>query len=261
MIQHTKQTDEIRGAGAIECWCLHGAVGAVGDWREFAAAMSKDAIATRSVDLWRFLACEPMSMSRFGEALNAEANDVGVGRAKRVLLAYSMGGRLALHALTQAGGPWDTAVIVSAHPGLESAVERGERLAQDAAWATKAFAGDWQEFLNDWNAQSVLAGELPRDAEASARLVTRRREIARSFVDWSLGAQEPMWGVLGLIRIPVLWVVGERDEKFRSIGERAVSLMPQTQLALAPGAGHRVPWERSEWFAARVGEFIRASVN
>ena len=261
MIQRTRQTDEIRGAGAVECWCLHGAVGSAGDWREFAAAMSANSIASRAVDLWRFLACEPMSLTRFGEALNAEANDVSAGRAKRVLVGYSMGGRLALHALARTDSPWDAAVIVSVHPGLEDADERRARLVQDAGWAAQAFGGDWQKFLDEWNAQSVLAGEAPRDAEASARLVMRRREIARSFVDWSLGAQEPMWGELGRIKIPVLWVAGERDEKFHGLGERAVSQMPQARLAVAPGAGHRVPWECGEWFAARVGEFIAAAIS
>ena len=261
MIQRTRQTDEIRAAGAVECWCLHGAVGAAGDWREFAAAMSADSIGSRAVDLWRFLACEPMSMLRFGEALNAEANDVSAGRAKRILIGYSMGGRLALHALAREDAPWDAAVIVSAHPGLENTDERRARLAADAEWATKAFAGDWQKFLSEWNSQSVLAGEAPRDAEASARLAMRRHEIARSFVDWSLGAQEPMWTALERIEIPVLWVVGERDEKFHDLGRRAVSLMPQARLAVAPGAGHRVPWECGEWFAQRVGEFARASLG
>lgn len=261
MIQCTRQTDEIRGAGAVECCCLHGAVGAAGDWREFAAAMSTASIASRAVDLWRFLECESMSMNRFGEALNAEANDVAAVRAKRVLVGYSMGGRLALHALVREDAPWDAAVIVSAHPGLEDAVERRARLAVDAGWAAKAFGGDWQMFLSEWNSQSVLAGDAPRDAEASARLVMRRREIARSFVDWSLGAQESMWGALGRIEIPVLWVVGEGDEKFHGLGERAVSLMPQARLAVAPRAGHRVPWECSDWFAARVGEFIAASIS
>ncbi|MGA0853591.1 MAG: alpha/beta fold hydrolase [Luteolibacter sp.] len=260
MIQSTRQTDEIRGAGVVECWCLHGAVGAAGDWRTFAAAMSEQSIATRAVDLWRFLACEAMSMTRFGEALNAEANDAGAGQAKRVLVAYSMGGRLALHALLRDDSPWDAAVIVSAHPGLEDADERRARLAQDAAWATKAFGGDWQKFLDEWNAQAVLAGDAVRDADASARLVMRRREIARSFVDWSLGAQEPMWNELGRIKIPLLWVVGERDEKFHHLGKRAVSSMPQARMVVAPGAGHRVPWECGEWFSQRVIEFLRAEI-
>lgn len=261
MIQRTRQTDEIRGAGAIDCWCLHGAVGAAGDWREFAASMSEQSIASRAVDLWRFLACEPMSLARFGEALNAEANDVGAGRAKRVLVGYSMGGRLALQALARADSPWDAAVIVSAHPGLEDADERRARLAQDAGWAAKAFGGDWQKFLNEWNAQPVIAGDAVRDADASARLVMRRREIARSFVDWSLGAQESMWEVLSQIKVPVLWVVGSRDEKFHDLGQRAVSLMSEARLLVAPDCGHRVPWECGEWFAARVAEFLRSAMT
>jgi 2-succinyl-6-hydroxy-2,4-cyclohexadiene-1-carboxylate synthase len=256
MIRHTRQTDEIRGMGGVECWCLHGAVGAASDWREFAASMSEQSIASRAVDLWRFLACEPMSLARFGEALNAEANDVGAGRAKRVLVGYSMGGRLALHALARADSPWDAAVIVSAHPGLEDADERCARLAQDAGWAAKAFGGDWQKFLEEWNAQSVLVGRPPRDADASARLVMRRREIARSFVDWSLGAQEPLWARLPEIKVPVLWIAGENDEAYTAIAQRAAGLMPNARVAIAPDCGHRVPWQAESWLIDQVTGFL-----
>jgi pimeloyl-ACP methyl ester carboxylesterase len=55
-------------------------------------------------------------------------------------------------------------------------------------------------------------------------------------------------------------VVGERDEKFHHLGKRAVSFMPQARLVVAPGAGHRVPWECGEWFAGWVTEFLRAEI-
>jgi pimeloyl-ACP methyl ester carboxylesterase len=29
---------------------------------------------------------------------------------------------------------------------------------------------------------------------------------------------------------------------------------------VAPGAGHRVPWESGKWFAGRVTEFLRAEI-
>jgi 2-succinyl-6-hydroxy-2,4-cyclohexadiene-1-carboxylate synthase len=85
----------------------------------------------------------------------------------------------------------------------------------------------------------------------------RRREIARSFVDWSLGAQEPLWDRLHEISIPVLWIAGENDPKFLALAERAVSLMPHAHLAIAPGAGHRVPWEAEAWFADQVARFLK----
>jgi 2-succinyl-6-hydroxy-2,4-cyclohexadiene-1-carboxylate synthase len=120
-------------------------------------------------------------------------------------------------------------------------------------------AGNWQEFLTKWNAQPLLGGPM-RDPQASGSLVMRRREIARSFVDWSLGAQQPLWERLHEITVPVLWVAGENDAKFRALAERAVSLIPRSTLAIAPGAGHRVPWDAEEWLAEKVAGFLREGI-
>ena len=233
-------------------WCLHGAVGQAGDWQGFGVP----GWSVKRVDLWRFLDCCPMTMPEFGRALNAEAAGAGAadGRStvpRRVLVGYSMGARLALHALLD-GGPWDAAVLVAPHPGLEPEEERVARRESDAEWAGRALSGDWQEFLSRWNAQPVLAdsGRLPPVSEL------RRREVARSFIDWSLGAQEALWDRLGEIRCPVLWCAGERDAKFRALAERALPLLPRGELWVAPGAGHRVPWDVPQAFAAKTGEFL-----
>ena len=257
MIQHSKQADERREAGPLECWCLHGAAGMAADWRGFAKNLAATGIGSRAVDLWRFLECQPMSLTEFGTALNADASGEVFRGSSRALLGYSMGGRLALHALLEKDHPWQAAAIISAHPGLESEPERADRRASDTAWATQALAGNWQEFLTAWNAQTMLGSAPLRDRQASSSLIMRRREIARSFVDWSLGVQQPLWDRLGEISIPVLWVVGENDVKFLALAERAVSLIPNAHLAIAPGAGHRVPWETESWFADQVAHFLR----
>jgi 2-succinyl-6-hydroxy-2,4-cyclohexadiene-1-carboxylate synthase len=214
---------------------------------------------SRAVDLWRFLECQPMPLEGFGPALNADAGgEVSRGNG-RALLGYSMGGRLALHALLENDHPWQAAVIVSAHPGLESETERQARREADAVWATKALTGNWQRFLDEWNAQPVLGGAIQRDPQVAGRLAMRRREIARSFVDWSLGAQAPLWERLARIKIPVLWVAGEKDLKFRGLAERAVGAMPNARLAIAPGTGHRVPWEAESWLVDEVAGFLRTA--
>ena len=257
MIQHSKQADERREAGPLECWCLHGAAGMAADWRGFAKILAATGIGSRAVDLWRFLECQPMSLTEFGSALNADASGQVFRGSSRALLGYSMGGRLALHALLEKDHPWQAAIIVSAHPGLETEPERASRRATDAQWATQSLAGNWQQFLDAWNAQAVLGTAPMRDPQASSSLIARRREVARSFVDWSLGTQQPLWERLGEISIPVLWVAGENDPKFLALAERATALIPNAHLAIAPGAGHRVPWEAESWFADQVARFLK----
>ncbi len=227
-------------------WCLHGAVGMAADWQGF----SVPGWAVKRVDLWRFLDCCPMTMPEFGRALNTEAK---AEAGKKILLGYSMGARLALQSLLQ-GGPWDAAVLVAPHPGLESERERAARREADAEWGSLALSGKWEEFLERWEDQPVLGGSgFPADRRS---LVGRRREVARSFIDWSLGAQDPVWEKLGGIACPVLWCAGERDAKFRALAERAVPGLPEGELWIAPGSGHRVPWEAPEAFRAKVGEFL-----
>jgi 2-succinyl-6-hydroxy-2,4-cyclohexadiene-1-carboxylate synthase len=257
VIQYSKQADERREAGPLECWCLHGAVGMAADWRGFAKNLASAGIGTRAVDLWRFLDCCPMPLPEFAKALNADASGEVFRGNGRALLGYSMGGRMALHALLEKNHPWQAAVIVSTHPGLEIEIDRAVRRAADAEWATQALAGNWKNFLDAWNAQPLLGSGPMRDSPASGSLVMRRREIARSFVDWSLGAQEPLWDRLNEIKIPMLWIVGENDPKFRALAERAVSLLPNAQLLIAQAAGHRVPWEAGSWFADQVASFLK----
>jgi 2-succinyl-6-hydroxy-2,4-cyclohexadiene-1-carboxylate synthase len=255
VIQYSKQADERREAGPMECWCLHGAVGMAADWRGLAKQLATAGIGSRAVDLWRFLECCPLPIADFGKTLNAEVSGEVFRGNGRALVGYSMGARLALHALLEKNHPWQAAVIVSGHPGLES--DHGTRRAADAEWATQALAGNWQKFIDAWETQAILADSPPRDPQAASRLIQRRREVARSFVDWSLGAQEPLWDRLPEITIPVLWIVGENDPKFLALAQRAVALMPNASLAVAPNAGHRVPWQAERWFADQVAHFLK----
>lgn len=255
MLQYSKQTDESREAGPVQCWCLHGAVGAASDWRDFTRMLATHRIGSRAVDLWRFLDCQPMTLTATARALNAEAAAAQQGGG-RILLGYSLGGRIALHALLEDDPPWQAAVIVSAHPGLDDPAERETRRAADAMWATKALTGNWADFLHAWHAQPVLAAQPIRDPAAEARLAQRRREIARSFIDWSLGAQDPLWPRLATLRIPVLWVAGEQDPKFIELARRATAMIPHSRLAIAPGSGHRVPWQGRDWLADEVARFV-----
>ena len=266
MIQTSKETDEkIAGARRAakssdesviptEFWCLHGAVGAASDWRMLGKGLAEKGASTRSVDLWRFLQCESVSMPDFGKRLNADAaGEVSRGQ-RRILLGYSMGGRLALHALLE-DGPWDAAVIISANPGLRDPAEISSRRASDTVWATQALTLPWDGFLQKWNSQPILGG-ANRDEREDKKLIQRRREIARSFVDWSVANQQPLWERLPEIKIPVTWIAGENDTKYRAIAEEAVSLLPDGKLAIAPGSSHRVPWDNEAWLLEELERLL-----
>ena len=55
------------------------------------------------------------------------------------------------------------------------------------------------------------------------------------------GACEPVWGRLGELRMPVTLVVGERDARYRKLGERMTAAMPEarTSSSRPPASGPR----------------------
>ena len=172
-----------------------------------------------------------------------------------VLLGYSLGGRLALHALLERPELWRGAVLVSTHAGLDDPAARAVRRADDARWADRFLKDEWDALLAAWDARPVF-GAAPRTLERPESAY-HRAALATALRDWSLGAQEPLGGRLGEIPCPVLWIAGVRDARYIQLGWDAVARLAHGELKLAPDAGHRVPWEAPKWFADQVIEFVR----
>ncbi len=238
-------------------WCLHGAVGAAADWNLFRNSWEKAGYDFRAVDLWRFLDCCPRSLSDTARALNAE---VSAHPGKNLLVAYSMGGRIALHALLSQDAPWHRAVIIAAHPGLENEEEKTERRRKDAEWSICCHREAWSEFLELWQAQPILqmASDCVQQGLDRRPLHLRCKEISRSFISWSLGAQENLWPRLKEIQVPVLWLTGARDGKFTSLARRACQMVPRASSQVISDSGHRLPWEQPERFSREVLAFFAA---
>ncbi|MEE8487678.1 MAG: alpha/beta hydrolase, partial [Gemmatimonadota bacterium] len=96
----------------------------------------------------------------------------------------------------------------------------------------------------------VLATPDPRP------LPPERRARRRCLELWSLSEQDDLRPEFGRIECPVLWVTGDRDEKFTAIGSEVVSLLPGGEQVTIPGTGHRVPWDAPELFAELVDGFV-----
>ena len=156
-----------------------------------------------------------------------------------ILLGYSLGGRLAVHALV-AGAQYNRAIFVSTGLGIEGDSARAARRASDEAWARRFESEDFDEVMAAWNAQPVLAGpSLPR---------TRDDYDPRALREWSSGALPPVASRLHELTIPTLWIAGARDVKYVAEARRASSLLASAQVVIIENAGHRVPWEKPAEF-------------
>lgn len=171
-----------------------------------------------------------------------------------ILLGYSLGARLALRALIDSPQKWSAAVIVSGHPGLETELQRQERVLADEVWARRFETESWEELMDSWSGQPVLATSTVCPVRCESDF--SRKQLAEVLRTWSLGRQENLKGQVEALDIPILWIAGENDSKFAAIA-RSMSLKhPKSTVWIAKETGHRVPWEKSIEFIEQLDTFL-----
>ena len=172
------------------------------------------------------------------------AHVLAAGPERFVLCGYSQGGRIALHVALAAPARVSRLVIVSASAGIEDPAERAERSRADHQLADELESIPFEDFIERWRTQPLFAADPP-EVGALARADQRRNSpdaLAAVLRGIGTGEMEPLWDRLRELKMPVSVIVGERDVKFQTIGERMVALLPNAQLTVLAG-GHALPLE------------------
>lgn len=162
-----------------------------------------------------------------------------------VLGGYSLGGRLALHVALAAPERVSALVLIATTAGLDTDAERAARRRADTALALRLQRDGLAAFAVEWTTQPLFAEDPPYARAA------QRTDIARSTADGlaaalrgiGTGEMVPLWDRLVELTMPVHVVAGERDAKFRALGERLAATLPDAALTVVPGAGHGLPRE------------------
>jgi 2-succinyl-6-hydroxy-2,4-cyclohexadiene-1-carboxylate synthase len=170
----------------------------------------------------------------------------------QILVGYSMGGRIALHAAFTVKP--QRLILVGASPGLQDAGERAQRKQQDDALADRIEQIGIEAFAIEWGSQPLFEGqpERVRSAAYADRLRNTPHGLAAALRGLGTGVMDPLWDRLPELDLPVTLIAGERDEKFRAIAERMRERLPQADLTIVPGAGHAAQLERPELVAAAI---------
>ena len=167
------------------------------------------------------------------------------------LAGYSFGARLALSWMQREPERWSGALLLSANSGnFQSDQERAARRAADDLWA-EAFRQDpWNDVLDRWNAQDVLAGgTAPLRTESDYD----RAKLSAALREFSVAGQftDPL-------RLPcnLVWIAGERDGKFVTLQASMRDAGFPGTFPLVEAAGHRLLVEAPDAVAAALDHLV-----
>ena len=152
-------------------------------------------------------------------------------------------------------------MLVSTTAGIADPLERGARRDADEELAAEIEAGTIEGFADRWAREPLFRGQQPEVAAAARedRLRNRPADLAAALRGIGSGAMAPLWSRLAGLAMPVTAIVGERDTKFRKLGERMVAAMPDAELLVVPRVGHAVHLEAPAIVAAAIAERVPAS--
>ncbi len=159
------------------------------------------------------------------------------------LVGYSMGGRLALQLSAY------PAIILSAHPGLDTEEEKAARWQEDLHWIALLENFPIDIFLDQWYQQSLFNSLRQNKALFERTLLQRKKndpfKLAAALRQMSLAKQEKITA----FHPRTLYVYGEEDLKYEKL---SCTLQNQIERKKITNAGHAIHLENPEACAQAI---------
>jgi 2-succinyl-6-hydroxy-2,4-cyclohexadiene-1-carboxylate synthase len=166
------------------------------------------------------------------------------------VFGYSMGARLALALALHHPRAVTRLILESGTAGIEDGAQRERRKAADDALADFVEREGMVKFVDRWEQHPALASLRPfAERLRPERVAHRPAGLASALRHLGAGAQPSYWGELEGLRIPVRLIAGAGDDKFTSLAERMLQLIPRAELISIPDCGHAPHIEQPEAFA------------
>ena len=203
----------------------------------------------------------PAQLSHFSKQLEGSHR----GTVRRVLLAYSMGARLALLHACESPDFWDAIILISCHPGIKDAIERIEREKADVALACSIEKKGLAWFLPYWQSLPVIQSQVRAPSDFRIKMEKRKKKlsphgIARCLRQFGQGVCPNLWSEAERIRCPILCLHGAEDEKYAAIHQFFCQSLAKTnrltRSVTIPHSGHAPHIENHEATAQVIESFL-----
>lgn len=203
----------------------------------------------------------PCSMDACADDLVALWEELDLGRTH--LVAYSMGGRLALHVAARRPERLSSLLTIGAHAGLDEDARAGRRKG-DEALAQRIEKDGVESFVDYWGSLPLFAGLQQRGEGYVAQLRAERLQnhvagLACSLRGMGASVMEPLWDDLGHVGVPCTFVAGQLDHGYVASARRLAATVPNGHIEIVLRTGHAVHQERPEAFARVLANHLAQS--
>ena len=229
---------------------IHGFSGSPASWRRVEALLDAP---SHALAVCGHGGESPPAISSGPAAFEAEVDRLGaVVQAEvpvpRVVVGYSLGGRLALGLLVRHPDLFLGAALIGANPGIGGEDARAARRRDDDRWARLIEEEGLAVFDNEWSALPLFASQYDLD---TGRLAEQRRTrlshdpaaLGAAMRALGLGAMPDYRRALRDVVCRVELIVGGLDTKFESLARQMAETLPNAAVHVVEGAGHNVPLE------------------
>lgn len=199
----------------------------------------------------------------FFEAVDAIASYISERSQHPIALCgYSLGGRLALWLAIRHPKLVQRLILIGAHPGLKSDIERQQRRLEDERWITLLESQGLSAFVDAWEYQSLFTSQKAalnseqKIVQRAIRLGHTNNGLSATLSAMGLGAMPDARPALSQITMPIQLVVGQEDTRFLAIAEEILPHLQHGELRIIPDAGHNVIIEQPAAVAAILLEDV-----
>jgi 2-succinyl-6-hydroxy-2,4-cyclohexadiene-1-carboxylate synthase len=184
-----------------------------------------------------------------------EIHEAGAGR---VLVGYSLGGRLALRAALREPAHYLGVVTMGATAGIDEPTLRSTRAEADERLAAWMEAAPIEDIVGVWERQPLFADQSEQliEEQRAGRLEQRPESLAMLLRTAGQGVLEPVWHELLRFELPLLAIAGARDEGYVRAAKRIADIAPRGRAEIVEDAGHAAQLQRPERVARVLEGFL-----